>query len=171
MAGVLTGRRSVALLAVAGLSAVLPACGSARAASSPAAPAKAAPANAAPVAGPIRVVDARCPLPASADVGVVYFTVENNGGTADRLVSATTVVAQQAAVHREVRKGLVITMEPSGPVTVPAHGSLVLSVGGTHLMLVGLARPFRVGDHFGLTLHFQHAGDVAVTVPVVPAAS
>jgi copper(I)-binding protein len=168
MAGVLRGRLLVArlgplgrpaLIALAGLCALLPACGSARAASTPA------------PADQIRVVDARCPLPASADVGVVYFTVDNQGASADRLLSATTEVAQQAAVHQEVRKGLLITMEPSGPVTVPAHRSLVLSAGGTHLMLVGLTRPFQVGDHFSLTLHFQHAGDVTVPVPVVPAAS
>jgi copper(I)-binding protein len=119
----------------------------------------------------LEVVDPRCPLPASADVAVAYFTVENHGAAADRLLSATTEVAQQAAVHRDVRKGLLITVAPSGPAAIPAHRSLVLSVGGTHLMLIGLSRPFSVGDTFTLTLHFQHAGDVRVLVPVVPAAS
>jgi copper(I)-binding protein len=157
MAGILTRRLLVLLLGVAGMAGVVSACGTARAASSS--------------ASQLDVVDARCPFPASADVGVVYFTVENHGATGDRLLSATTEVAQQAAVHEEVRKGLLITMEPSGPVAIPAHRSVVLSVGGTHLMLVGLTRSFNVGDHFTLTLHFQHAGDKTVTVPVVPAAS
>ncbi len=157
MAGILIRRLLVAFVGMAGLSGVLAACGSAGATSTS--------------APQLRVVDARCPLPASPDVGVVYFTVENHGGSADRLVSATTDVAQQAAVHQEVRKGLLITMQPTGPVSIPAHKSLVLSVGGTHLMLVGLTRPFQLGDRFVLHLRFERAGDVDVSVPVVPAAS
>jgi copper(I)-binding protein len=101
---------------------------------------------------------------------VVYFTVRN-AGRADQLVSASTDVAGSAEVHTEVRKGALITMAPAGPVDIPAHGTVRLSAGGSHLMLIGLTRTLREGDHFGMTLHFRRSGDVAVSVPVVAYAS
>jgi copper(I)-binding protein len=116
----------------------------------------------------IDVIDVRAPAPASPDIGVVYFSVRNRGGAADRLVSASTDVAGMAMVHQEVRRGLLVSMEPTGPITVPAHHTVVLSAGGSHLMLSGLDRTLKVGDHFTLTLHFQQSGDLPVSVPVVP---
>jgi copper(I)-binding protein len=86
-------------------------------------------------------------------------------------VSASTDVAGSAEVHREIRKGSLITMAPAGPVDIPAHGRVSLSAGGTHLMLIGLTRTLKEGDHFGMTLHFRRFGDVAVSVPVVTYAS
>jgi hypothetical protein len=159
MAGILRGARFTNLgcaLAVAA-ALTLSACGSARAASAS--------------VPQLRITDARAPAPPSPDVAVVYATVDNRGGGADRLLSASTDVARQAEVHQEIRKGLLITMAPSGPQAIPAHKSLVLSVGGTHLMLEGLLRPLNVGDHFTVTFHFQRSGAIAVSVPVVAAAS
>ena len=116
----------------------------------------------------LEVLDARAPAPASPDVGVVYFTVRNDGTGSDQLLGATTTIAQDAEVHQEVRKGLLITMLPTGPVRIPAHRSLVLSVGGTHLMLIGLNHQLHVGQHFTLTLDFRYSHDLTVNVPVVP---
>jgi copper(I)-binding protein len=82
-----------------------------------------------------------------------------------------TDVAGSADVHTEVRKGALITMAPAGPVDIPAHGTVRLSAGGSHLMLIGLTRTLREGDHFEMTLHFRRSGDVAVSVPVVGYAS
>jgi periplasmic copper chaperone A len=157
MASILTGRRGAGLFGVVVLLALLPACGSAKAASGS--------------TPQLQITDARAPAPPSPDVAVVYLTVVNHGGAADRLLSATSDAAKQAEVHREIRKGLLITMAPSGPETIPAHKSLVLSVGATHLMLEGLLRSLHVGDHFAVTFHFERSGDLTVSVPVVAAAS
>jgi periplasmic copper chaperone A len=156
MAGTLTGTRFAGLLGalmVLASAALSAGCGSAGAA-----------AGSVPK---LQIADARAPAPASPDVAVVYLTVTNRGSASDRLVSASTDAAKQASVHQEIRKGLLITMAPSGPQTIPAHKSLVLSVGGSHLMLEGLLRPLNVGDHFAVTFHFQRSGDLTVSVPVV----
>jgi len=160
MATILTGprlARLLGLLAFSAASVVLAGCSSAKAASS--------------TVSHLQITDARTPAPASPDVAVVYLTVNNRGASADRLLSASTPGAEQAEVHQEIRKGLLITMAPAGPEVIPAHKSLVLSVGGTHLMLEGLLQPLKVGDHFTVTFHFQHAGDIAVSVPVVAASA
>ena len=39
------------------------------------------------------------------------------------------------------------------------------------VLLEGLLRPLNVGDHFPVTFHFQHAGDLTVSVPVVAASA
>jgi periplasmic copper chaperone A len=122
-------------------------------------------------APPIKVLDPRAPAPASPDVAAVYFTVRNQGGAADTLLSASTDVALQAQVHREVHHDAVMTMVPTGPLRIPAHRTVRLSVGGMHLMLIGLRGTLRVGNRFTLTLHFDHSGNVSVSVPVVPYAS
>ncbi|NCX55288.1 MAG: copper chaperone PCu(A)C [Rhodobacterales bacterium] len=41
-----------------------------------------------------------------------------------------------------------------------------LKRGGDHVMFMGLTRSLEHGDKFELTLTFEHAGDVTLTVPV-----
>ena len=43
-----------------------------------------------------------------------------------------------------------------------------LKPGGDHVMLMGLKAPLKQGDAFPLTLVFEHAGDVTVTVEIGP---
>jgi copper(I)-binding protein len=49
---------------------------------------------------------------------------------------------------------------------IPAGGMHALKRGGDHVMFMGLARSLEHGDMFELTLTFEHAGDVTLTVPV-----
>jgi copper(I)-binding protein len=45
---------------------------------------------------------------------------------------------------------------------------VTLAPGGYHLMLMGLKAPLRAGDTFPLTLQFEHAPPLTVTVAVEP---
>ena len=49
---------------------------------------------------------------------------------------------------------------------VPAGGSVVLKPGGYHVMLIGLKKPLAAGESIPLTLTFEKAGNISVTVPV-----
>jgi copper(I)-binding protein len=49
---------------------------------------------------------------------------------------------------------------------IPAGGSVVLEPSSYHLMLIGLKKPLTPGETFPLTLTFQKAGNISVTVPV-----
>jgi len=42
----------------------------------------------------------------------------------------------------------------------------MMARGGHHVMFLGLNRPLQDGDEVQLTLEFEKAGDIAVTVPV-----
>jgi copper(I)-binding protein len=89
--------------------------------------------------------------PPGARSGGVYLTIENGGSTADRLVR----VASPAAIMR-MRAITGLDIAPGAKVT--------LGSSGYHVMLVGLAHPLAVGDKIPLTLTFEKAGSVDVSV-------
>lgn len=107
--------------------------------------------------------------PPGAKVGGGYVTIENAGGTADRLVSATTEIAGRTEIHEMAVKDGVMTMRPMNDgVEIPAHGKVALKPGGYHLMLMDLKQPLKAGESFSGTLTFEKAGTVKVTFSVEP---
>ena len=57
-------------------------------------------------------------------------------------------------------------MRPIETVEVPANAQASLKPGGDHIMLMGLDTPLKEGDSFPMTLTFEVAGNVSITVPV-----
>jgi periplasmic copper chaperone A len=56
--------------------------------------------------------------------------------------------------------------ELAGGLSIPAGGSVVLKPGSYHVMLIGLKKALTAGEKFPLTLTFEKAGTISVTVPV-----
>ncbi len=105
--------------------------------------------------------------PPGAKVAGGYFTITNNGGEADRLVSVTSDISDKAEVHEMTVKDGVMTMRPvEGGVEIPAGGKVELKPGGYHLMLMGLKQPAKEGESFPATLTFEKAGSVTVEFQV-----
>lgn len=98
--------------------------------------------------------------------GVVYLTIKNTGSTDDKLVAAATPIAAKAELHTEVNDNGVMKMRPLGSIEIKAGGQTELKPGGMHLMLLGLKHPLREGQSFPLTLTFEKAGKVELTVSV-----
>jgi copper(I)-binding protein len=94
--------------------------------------------------------------------------MHNFGAEADRLLGAATPAAGRVEIHAMEMVGDVMRMRPIAGVDIPAGGSAALVRGGRHLMLLDLPQPLVAGGHFELTLRFQRAGAVRVTVPVLP---
>ena len=107
--------------------------------------------------------------PAGAPTGIGYMTIANTGAVADRLVSASSPLADHVEIHEmSVAKGI-MTMHPvPGGLAVPAHGSVTLKPGSYHLMLIGPKQPFKAGDTIPVTLTFEHAGSERVDLAVKP---
>lgn len=101
-----------------------------------------------------------------AKVGGVFLVLKNAGGTADRLVKAASPVAASVELHTHVKDGDAMRMRPVENIPVPAKGETALEPGGYHIMMIGLKQPLKEGDSFPLTLTFEKAGSVTVTVPV-----
>ncbi len=104
--------------------------------------------------------------PPGAKSAAAYLTVVNTGKEADRLVAASTPAAGAAEVHRTTNDNGVMKMRPAGPLDVRPGAPVVLSPGGLHVMMTDLKRPLTDGQDFPLTLVFEKAGRVQVSVHV-----
>ncbi len=99
-----------------------------------------------------------------------YLTIVNHDGTADRLIGVTSERANSVDVHQMSMENGVMQMRPAGELLIPPGGSLTLAPGGYHLMFTNPTPPFTLGESVPVTLHFEHGGDVAASLPVRTAA-
>ena len=97
--------------------------------------------------------------------GAVYLTITNTEA-ADRVTAASTPVAQTAEVHESVSENGVMKMRPVTALPVAPGKPVTLSPGGYHVMLMDLKQPLTTGESFPLTLTFEHAAPITVTVQV-----
>ena len=104
--------------------------------------------------------------PPGAEVGVAYMEIRNSGSQPDKLVSISTKVAQRVEMHVTAREGEVMKMRQVQAFEIPARESYTLRPGGSHLMLVDLARPLKKGERFTMTLRFERAGELPIEVEV-----
>jgi copper(I)-binding protein len=100
--------------------------------------------------------------------GAVFGFLVNLSDQEDTLLSATTDVAEAVEFHETiVGENDVMQMQPvEGGFVVPPDGYLELKPGGLHIMLINLTSPLEAGSTFTLTLNFEQAGAVEVSVPV-----
>lgn len=103
-----------------------------------------------------------------AGAGAVFMTIGNAGG-ADRLVAASSPIADRVELHTHILDDGVMRMrEVEGGIAVADGGVTVLEPGALHVMLLGLREPLRSGMRFPLSLNFERAGSVTVDVEVRP---
>jgi copper(I)-binding protein len=101
-------------------------------------------------------------------IAVAYMTLRNGGAAPDRLLSVASPVGR-AELHTMTMDNNVMRMRPVEAVDIPAGGSAMLQPSGLHIMLLDLHEPLRAGTEVPLTLRFERAGTVTVSVPVAPA--
>jgi periplasmic copper chaperone A len=107
--------------------------------------------------------------PAGATTGAVYMTLDNKTGSADRLIGASSDAADKLQIHEmKFVNGVMQMRQLDNGLPIPAGGSVVLepSSSSYHVMLIGLKKPLAQGETFPLTMTFQKAGNISVTVPV-----
>lgn len=104
--------------------------------------------------------------PPGARSGGVFLSVANNGDRPDRLLTVSTPVAGIAELHQMVMDAGVMRMRAVPGLDVKPGDRLVLQPGGYHVMLADLKRPLQAGDTFPLTLGFEKAGSIEVSVVV-----
>ena len=122
-----------------------------------------------PVLADITVSDAyvRSSTPASKS-GAVFMVLSNGGDTEDRLIGASTDAADRAELHTHLQdgNGVMRMVEVKDGIAIPAGGTHALARGGDHVMLMGLSPPLVQGEEITMTLTFEAAGKVEITVPV-----
>lgn len=98
--------------------------------------------------------------------GAAYFVLKNDGTVEDRLLSASSPVANKVELHTHLKDGEIMRMRQVDDIAVPAGGSAALEPGGLHVMMMGLKEPLAQDSSFPLTLVFDKAGSVTVDVTV-----
>ena len=103
---------------------------------------------------------------AAGTTGAGFMTIDNRGRRAEALVRVESPLARQVEIHRSTMSGGVMSMSPMGRLDVPAGGSATLAPGGSHLMLMGLSKAVRPGDHIPATLTFASGTTLSVDFEV-----
>lgn len=102
---------------------------------------------------------------ATARNGAAFLTLSIATGE-DKLLSASSPVAEKVELHNHIMEDGIARMRAVDAIPVIAGTPTALKPGGLHLMLMGLKQPLKEGETIPLTLRFEKAGEVAVTVPV-----
>ncbi|TNF63712.1 MAG: copper chaperone PCu(A)C [Rhodobacteraceae bacterium] len=104
----------------------------------------------------------------TAVAGAAFMELMNPGTEDDRLIAARSDIAERVELHTHLQdaNGVMRMVEIEDGIAVPAGGSALLARGGDHVMFIGLKQPLNQGDEIAVTLVFEKAGEVAVTIPV-----
>jgi len=108
---------------------------------------------------------ARASLPRQ-NASAAYMVLQS--ATPDALTGVSSPLGM-AMLHQSTHSGSMEGMADMDSLPLPAGQAVALAPGGTHIMLMDLPHALRAGDTLHLTLHFAHAPDQAVAVPVWPA--
>src|SRR5882757_8140711 len=105
--------------------------------------------------------------PGGAKVAGGYLTIENKGTAADRLIGGSVDVAARVEVHEMAMNNGVMTMRQldSGLAIEPGK-TVKLAPGGYHLMMLDIKSPLKQGDKVPVTLEFEKAGKVTLSLDV-----
>lgn len=105
--------------------------------------------------------------PKGSKVAAGYFMVANGGIETDKLVSVTSPRAGKIELHEITLDGKVAKMRPvAGGIDVPPGGSTMLQEDGIHVMFMNVDAPFTEGETIPVTLTFEKAGNVDITMKV-----
>ena len=132
---------------------------------------------------PVTVSDAWArSSPTGVTMGAAYFDITSVVDDSLLAVSVSSDIAARAEIH-EVVKAMemsddasemhddemhdgAMSMQEMDALELPAGTLVQLVPGGNHVMLIDLAEPLVVGETFDLTLDFDQAPDLTVTVEV-----
>jgi periplasmic copper chaperone A len=105
--------------------------------------------------------------PGGAKIGGGYLTIENKGSSSDKLIGASADVAGKVEVHEMAMNSGVMKMRPAeGGLAIDPGKTVKFGPAGLHLMMMDLKSPLKQGDKLPVTLQFEKAGKVAVTLDV-----
>ena len=105
-------------------------------------------------------------LPPGQPTAAAYLTVNNPDAVTVRLVAARSEVAQRVEIHRSSQVEGMWRMRRIDGLDIPAGSTVTLAPGGTHLMLMGLARPLREGESLSILLEFDSGETRPATIVV-----
>ena len=105
-------------------------------------------------------------LPPVSENGAAYVTIANGGDRPDRLVGASSAIAERVEIHIHEHAEGMMAMRRLDGLDLPPGEPVRFAPGGLHLMLIGLGRPLEKGGRFTVRLEFALAPPIEIEVPV-----
>ena len=96
-----------------------------------------------------------------------YVTIQNNRDTPEKLLGASSPVAERVELHRIMNNHGLRRMHEIDEIPLPPHTAVALKFGTYHLMLIGLKKSLTKGMMVPIELRFATIGRVSVVMPVV----
>ena len=109
----------------------------------------------------LKVSGAFMPQPVD-DMAAGFLTVENGGGSGDKLTSVTSTISDDVTIHESDNQ----KMQEVKAFDIPAGGTLDLERGGSHIMFMALKQQPEQGDTVSVELHFEKSDPIKVELPV-----
>jgi copper(I)-binding protein len=110
----------------------------------------------------ITITNAYVRQPASPGAAAAYLTINNLTGADDSLISVVSGAGAKTEIHTDGSMAHAVRS-----LRIPAHSSVTLSPGKSHIMIEQLYGPLERGQTVNLALIFANAGGVIVAVPVI----
>lgn len=96
-----------------------------------------------------------------------FLSIYNYSSDANRLISASSPVAERVELHTMTMENDVMRMrELEDGIELPGDAQVDLQPGGLHVMFINLTGPFVVGDEVPVTLVFEGGEEQDITLPV-----
>jgi copper(I)-binding protein len=105
--------------------------------------------------------------PNGAKIAGGYLTIENKGAAPDKLIGGSGDIAGKVEVHEMAVNNGVMTMRPlDNGLAIEPGKTVKLAPGGYHLMMFDLKGPLKQGEKVPVTLEFEKAGKVNLSLDV-----
>ena len=118
------------------------------------------------VDGVVEVSQAYAGESVTGETAAVYFALRNRGRVADTLDAVVVEGAGSARIHHTSERDGIMVMAPLPTLPLPARGVTSLAPGGTHVMLLDLARRPVAGDTLVGVLRFRSGREVSLRAAV-----
>ena len=106
-----------------------------------------------------------------ARAGGAFMEIHNTGKNDDKLISASSNISAKTELHTHKMEGGMMKMREVDFIPVAAGGTAELKPGSYHVMFMGLKDKLVEGSSFPLTLNFEKAGKVELTVKIMSPAA
>ncbi|MGB9153398.1 MAG: copper chaperone PCu(A)C [Alphaproteobacteria bacterium] len=104
--------------------------------------------------------------PPGSTTTAIYAPLLNTGKDQDRLIGASTPLAEKVEIHEIVKDNNIARMQKLDALTLEPNEPVSLRPNGIHLMVFGLKQPLKEGDMMPLTLQFEKAGVANIEVMI-----
>jgi periplasmic copper chaperone A len=95
-----------------------------------------------------------------------YMQIRNSAATPDRLLAARASGVRTVELHTHEMDGGMARMRQVPEIILPPGEIVELAPRGLHVMLMGVETTLLQGSTLEMTLIFEHAGEINLTVPV-----